>query len=599
MIPSASSDTIKEADCKVVVGSDGKITIDGMESGMFLTMTIKASFSCKTDSTASPLKTGKRWTEDANDGEGAVIDYYTNKTRYVQLVAYNAQNQIVGGSDIYSFYTSVWTNNFNLSPEYDATVQRVSGTYNRQGDGTYYFNSTSYPFTIENLEYTDGMYFKLIEKVAFDVYSDTYNAYELYDEENNAIAVTQYFYSIYNDSVELDYGKGKSWKITKKVILNSEHTPCDYLLSYCKLFNLFIEKDRCEKVIHIRKHYTFFTGEEVDIQDKIDRSKPMSIKPITFDHKWYEFGYPKDDETEFLQRYKNVYGYDYGKQRVNTGYNFNSEKKEVLNKLVFKNAIDALEQSRYFRYKTYEFRQRECPTFLFNPVKYTLYNSNMESYDVTLSSPPIYNTSAFNGNADYYDAYSKVQLHKTDNEPVNGSNVLVFFNGFIKTTADGVLGSWTPLYYNLTDDVPEMMTMNEKPCWIFTVSANNKAGKRIAYRLTELPQFNRMIISNDYISKSWDIGKPKELFVPTARYGDVSNIYAHHWSLFVSDLYDINTRVVECYVKLNVGDLKDALRKFYWFDGDLWILTKISDYDYSSSDTTKCTFVKVKNTYAY
>lgn len=60
MIPSASSDTIKEADCKVVVGSDGKITIDGMESGMFLTMTIKASFSCKTDSTASPLKTGKR-----------------------------------------------------------------------------------------------------------------------------------------------------------------------------------------------------------------------------------------------------------------------------------------------------------------------------------------------------------------------------------------------------------------------------------------------------------------------------------------------------------------------------------------------------------
>lgn len=600
MIPSAGSDTAKNAECKAVIGSDGKITLEGMEAGMFLNLSIKASFSCKTNgSTATPLRTGKRWTEDSGGGEGSVIDYYTNKTRYVQLVAYNAQNQVVGGSDIYSFYTSIWTNNFTLSPVYNATVKRVDGTYNKQGDGSYFFNSTSYPFTIENLEYTDGMYFKLVEKVAFDIYSDFNNAYELYDEDNNAVSISQYYFTLYNDSVELDYGKGKSWKITKKVILNSEHTPCDYLLSYCKLFNLFIEKDRCEKTIHIRKYSTFYTGEEVDIQDKIDRSKPISIKPITFDSKWYEFGYPKDDEVEFLQKYKNVYGSDYGKQRVNTGYNFNSEKKDVFKSLVFKNGLDVLEKSRYFRYKTYEFRQRECPTFLFTPVKYTLFNSNMETYDVTLSSPPIYSTSGFNGNADYYDAFSKVQLHKSDNEPINGSDVLVFFNGFVKPTGKGVLGSWTPLYYNITDDLPEMIAMNEKPCWIYTISANNSAGQRIAYRFTELPHFSRMIISNSYISKSWDIGKPRELFVPTARYGDVANIYGHHWSLYVSELYDIDTRVVDCYVKLSVGDLKDALRKFYWFDDSLWILTKISDFNYSSSETTKCTFVKVKNTYAY
>ena len=601
MIPSAGSDTAKDQVCKVVVNSDGKVTIDGMESGMFLSLSLKASFSCRTNSTATPLRTGKRWTEDSGGGEGSVIDYYTNKARFVQLVAYDSSGKVISGSDVYCLYTSIWTNNFSFTPTYDAPIKRVSGTYNRQGDGTYFFNSESYVFSIENLEYKDGMYFKIVEKVVPDYYADFSNTYELYDEENNAVSVNSYSVNIYPDSAELDYGKGKSWKITKKVILNSEHTPCDYLLSFCKLFNLFIEKDKCNKIINIRQHYTFFTGEEVNIQDLIDRSRTMSISPIAFDTKWYEFSYPKGDEIECLEKYKAVYGTDYGTQRVDTGYNFNSEKNEVLKSIVFKNSVDVIEQSRYFRHKIYETRNRECANFLFTPVTYTLYNSDMETYDVTLTSPPFYNVSGFNDRDDYYDGLPKIQLHTADNEPITGSDVLVFYNGFARINGNGVLGSWTPIYYTITDDLPEMLTMNDKPCWIWTMSATDKSNKQIAYRYNSLPQFNRMVISNNsYISRSWDIGKPKEIFLPMKlQYGDVSNIYGHHWSLYISELYSVDTRVVECYVKLNAGDLKDALRKFYWFDNSLWILTKISDFNYSSAETTKCTFVKIHHTYAF
>lgn len=387
--------------------------------------------------------------------------------------------------------------------------------------------------------------------------------------------------------------------ITKRDLLTLDGTPCDYLLSFCKLFHLYIEKDRYEDTIYIRDSTRYFLKVE-DIQDKIDRGKPMQISPLSFNSRWYDFKYPKSDEIECLEKYKNTYGADYGKHTVNTGYSFNTESNDMLKSILFKNGVDVLEKSRYFRYRLLDINDSECPTFLFTPATYALFNSNLDKTETTLASPTVYIDGSYGNYDDYYDSLPRVQLHNSEGKAVDGSGILVFYNGFKNLTAKGQAGWDDPLYYYLTDDLQEMITLSGGPCWLFTASEYNTRGNRIAYRYSSLPAFQRMQYSGyGYIGRTWDIGKPKELYVPDVRIGDVANIFPLHWDLYISDLYSINTRVVECYVKFKKEDINNCLRKIYFFDNCWWTLTKLSDYDYNSDASTKCTFTRVNRWIAY
>jgi hypothetical protein len=95
------------------------------------------------------------------------------------------------------------------------------------------------------------------------------------------------------------------------------------------------------------------------------------------------------------------------------------------------------------------------------------------------------------------------------------------------------------------------------------------------------------------ITKTLDFGKCNEVFVPNAFYGDDPTIFDQWWKNYISDLYNVNTRVVECYVKLDGKVEGDWLRHFYFFDNSIWCLVKIEDYNCTAFNTTKCQFVKV------
>jgi hypothetical protein len=43
----------------------------------------------------------------------------------------------------------------------------------------------------------------------------------------------------------------------------------------------------------------------------------------------------------------------------------------------------------------------------------------------------------------------------------------------------------------------------------------------------------------------------------------------------------------------------EALRKFYFFDNNIWLLNRVEDYDASKSRVTKCEFIKVRNMNTY
>ena len=389
-------------------------------------------------------------------------------------------------------------------------------------------------------------------------------------------------------------GKMRSYQpVTKKDLLGGmEGTPCDWLLSYCKLFGLFIEKDKVSNTIYIKLRNNWYKNETVDLDDLIDRSKNIDITPLTFESKWYNFKY-EEAEGKLLDNYKKEYSQDFGKQLIDTKYNFDADEIDLLEDTKFRNGLTALEKSNYFNRKT-DVDGHQIPQCLFNWCTVTYYK-DMETLDTNMCLPNMTSMVELNPNTpkEFYDAIPKLQIHDADKSPTDGEGVLVFFNGKKSTgNAD----------YWISDDVDEMFIDSDKPCWLQTMHEWNKGWtERIAIKTYSLPEFNRYVVHNNIITADWDFGYTKELYVPYYSF-DVNKtptVYENFWKSYIQDLYSVNTRKVDCNVALNTNDAYDFMKKFYFWDNSIWVCTKIQDLDICLDKPTKCSFTKVNNIDSY
>lgn len=381
-------------------------------------------------------------------------------------------------------------------------------------------------------------------------------------------------------------------EVTKSLILNTEASPADYLLSYCKMFGLYFTKDVYENKIYIETRKSFYNRDEViNLEELVDYSKGVNISPIAFDTKWVQFSQEKD-ETQFSSNYLTTKGIDYGCKVLNTGYEFNSEKKELLEENVIKSGIEGLERSKYF--VAYNNDDKVRPWFGYG-LKYNLYNGE-DTIEVNGTNAAGSNIMGINEGEGmkYYDLFPKLQFHDADNSPTDGNNCLVFFSG----VKDLSSGRTNPINYYLTDDCYWQSELNEgTPCWFFTTSDTDVYEKPAARKINSIPVFERYLTDSggNRVKKSLDFGSPQELFIPSYSITDEVNIYHNFWKTYLEDLYDINTRILTAWVRIVGQPNPNWLRKFYWFENAIWRINKITDWNVGSYDTTKVEFVKVQD----
>ena len=381
-------------------------------------------------------------------------------------------------------------------------------------------------------------------------------------------------------------------EVTKSLILNTEASPADYLLSYCKMFGLYFTKDVYENKIYIETRKSFYNRDEViNLEELVDYSKGVNISPIAFDTKWVQFSQEKD-ETQFSSNYLTTKGIDYGCKVLNTGYEFNSEKKELLEENVIKSGIEGLERSKYF--VAYNNDDKVRPWFGYG-LKYNLYNGEdtIEVNGTNAAGSKIMGINEGEG-MKYYDLFPKLQFHDADNSPTDGNNCLVFFSG-VKDLSNG---RTNPINYYLTDDCYWQSELNEgTPCWFFTTSDTDVYEKPAARKINTIPVFERYLTDSggNRVKKSLDFGSPQELFIPSYSITDEVNIYNNFWKTYLEDLYDINTRILTAWVRIVGQPNPNWLRKFYWFENSIWRINKITDWNVGSYDTTKVEFVKVQD----
>ena len=385
-------------------------------------------------------------------------------------------------------------------------------------------------------------------------------------------------------------------EVTKNLILNTEASPCDYLLSYAKMFGLYFSKSLYEDKIYIQTRKSFYDRTKVvDISGDVDYSQGVTITPIAFDAKWVEFN-QEQDESQFAEEYKTTKGVTYGCKILNTGYEFDSEKKQLLEDNVIKSGIEGLERSKYFT--CYNNDSKVRPWFGYG-MKYNLYNGD-DTIEVSGTNSIGSNLLGINEGEGmkYYDTFPKMQFHDSSNDPTDGNNVLIFFSGFKNLTS----GRANAINYFLTDDSYWQSQLNEgSPCWLF-VSADKDVNERpVARKVAELPVFERYLTDSNgtTVKKSLDFGSPQELYIPKYNLKDDVNIYSNFWKTYLEDLYDINTKILTLYVRLKGKVGYDLLRQFYWFENSIWRINKIEDWNIGLDDVTKVEFVKVQDLTGY
>ena len=373
--------------------------------------------------------------------------------------------------------------------------------------------------------------------------------------------------------------------IEKAKLLSSKYTPTDYLLSLATQFGWVFSYDEVAKRLTMMRRDTFFnTGKDtIDLTGRVDRSQDITITPNYAGARVYEF-VPDIAPGHYAEEYARVYGFGYGIQRVDTGYQFDAAPVDLLDKSVFRAAATILESGPYWN--TIFVDSRYMPSvFIDAGNTYTMWaaDGTAKNFDV----PTIPNGATIEYINDYnHEGYDnefawKLDLHDADGKGVDGEDILCFFSGRDSYPR-----------FTLSDDTAQMMALNNnKPCWrLYSTSAE-----------LAVPNFQRYDTDTEWgVDGSLDFGTPKEANIPSVNFHDDSSGYEKAWAAFIRDRYNQDTKVMKCRVNfqgIQVGP--DLLRRFFYYDGAIWVLNKITNYSLTTWDPVECEFIQVQDKAAY
>ena len=510
---------------------------------------------------------------------------------FVQAVAYASDNTMVAAGPVKSFYKSA----ADIDP--DVLAEKVG--YTPKGDGVFAGAAVDHGYALSG-----GYYFRQRDLevevtganiARIDIEWAVYRAHihgamvfsfvqstALWDDDGNEYTPTDGRATTASGTATGTSGESlrSGAHITKDILLSTSQTPADYLLAICKTFGLYIVAYGAARRVQILSRNTFYnTGITTDLTKRIDKAS-MEIQPLAFDAKWYEFKH-ESVGGRFEQEYADTEGVQYGIQRVDTGYDFDAETKDLLQGVALKSCAAVQDRGKwwYYAYDSGTFRMWFGP--LMSPgCEYTLWDADGANHEANAEAPTDAATPVpYNPTYPGYDFASRAEFRDADGKPLDGADVLLVYCG--DSTSDD---------YNLTDDTPAMDTLLGGPCW--KIEPNN-AG------LT-FPQFTRYYHRGQDPEWLLDFGFAREIDIPGIRLTAALSVYERRWQQFVWDRLSVHGKVLRCKALLDGLQFGPGLlRRFYWYGGSLWVLNKVTNYSLTTFDPAECEFIQVRDTTAY
>lgn len=380
-------------------------------------------------------------------------------------------------------------------------------------------------------------------------------------------------------------------------LLSNAMSPAEFLISFAKIFGLKFLVDAHTKKVSVLMRNEFFNSEIIDLTDRINKSN-LKIQPVVASSRYYQLG--SSVIGEYASDYKSTYGVEYGIQKIDTGNEFNNDTSVLTKDISFKEAADVQERNLLFSSIDYGVEDGVFKEWLTLPkyesVKVQLWGKSsgeaeqsMEEFDIKVS-PAAFTFSIVANPADPpTDWLPKVQLHNAQGKAADSTGVLLLFNGIKSCPGDNE----DMFFYRISDDTEDMMVLNEEtPTWNFTDTN--------VVKINTIPSFRRTLTSTnagtEYPSATWEWGVPKERAIKDFAEGTKPTIYNLYWKTYLQDRYDNDTFRMSCKANLkglSVGD--ELLRKFFYFQGAIFVLNQISNHSLTTWDDTECEFIKVQD----
>lgn len=360
------------------------------------------------------------------------------------------------------------------------------------------------------------------------------------DNENGMVVVPDTTYKV-------------DWRDTTKCSLKNIYTKesplFDIVLQYTKMMGLIWKVDYNNKQITLQTRSSYFKDYNiVDWNDKIDKSKGMTIEPISFDSKFVTFNY-NDTDGGHYSNYRDKYGVNFGEKKIRTKYNFDTKENK-----------------------------------LFKEPSHT-------SIISTKSIPSLNDLITWNTMVKLATTVSEIEF--IDCEDDKGEKSISMNNWYFRQN------NFTAKTNYAITDVSPFEKDSGKYFWV-----DNKISEE--YDLIKytnvIPQFSPVYKSNvDGNVYGCLFNCPMEDYT---RNGSLSNALGHYiydicWNDFINERYNANNKKLTCYVKITPEEFnRFNANTFVLIDNQLFVVNKIADFDVNNH-TTKVELIQVTDIKGY
>lgn len=335
---------------------------------------------------------------------------------------------------------------------------------------------------------------------------------------------------------------------------NTDDTPWDIVVKYCKKFGLLIQYDIATMTCEIMTRATFFdAGEEQNWDKRVCYDKEFAIAPSSFDSLY--LGFDPSDDTDKGEAYKEQIGVGFGGKKLNTGYEFNTETKNIL--------------------------EGKAPIFS---------SENILPWSRMLA-----------GNFTYRNTEPMVYA-ANEGAPADMFGTLYFYNGLCD------FDSTTGLPY-ITDDTPGQVATGTYtyidgsvyPSYATQVETYPQLDVRYMTRYYSIDMNGNIKVRKMWSTKLCTYSIPALNYDSTKSFtSSDTGIYDTFWADYIAERYGINTKVVTCYLWITPAVFANLTLNTRIRIGErLYMLNKICDYDCTKMQPTKCELVSIYNTEIY
>ena len=456
-------------------------------------------------------------------------------------------------------------------------------------------------------------------------------------------------YSAQNRIFFADTSGFNTVSLTKQLLFAETESPAKYLIDYCKLLNLKFVVDNKHKKISIIPFSKYYKRDEiVDLDYRVDYSRNINMKRVLSNYKTLKIGL-NTEETYPVYLFNKINQQKFNELLYELPDEFNIIQQNLFDN-IYTNQLDYQQNSVFYKENPQLPKAYNTPT-----VSWTLFKQN--GNDILQKE---YITSGSNINTttvyDTLDPLPKLADFDKNNKYTNIKNSLVYLNGWVvnyeyiqrtdyqqyvyspkilivdDTTeqyylAGGRCYEWSFQYtdtkynYGVSNGqyyaAPFVIPFFSKDLWNTTTRTVWEWSSKVLASWNIIKQDNlNQDVTNMTFSQNPDSTSALELRMSitdyenykdthhytSSRYPDElenTRVYDRCWKNYLNEIFDPNAVEIEFYADLTgLGDNNDVFRKFYKYNGNLYIIRKLENFKVAENFEdrfSKVTLLKINN----